>query len=466
MASEIRVDKINSLSGVGTVTLSPTGVDIAGITTVATFKVGTGVTASSDGDIFATGVTTSTTFVGALTGNVTGNISGGTVAGSTGTFTGDVDIADKIVHTGDTNTAIRFPGADTITTETAGVERARITSEGRLLIGKTSGTAKVDVDASDNTIRITKAAVSNYCGFQLDRDNSNNAGGYLGLSGSAGHYINNSVQHDLCLRSESNLLFSTSGNTEKARIDTNGYIGVGLNDPHLYYSKTLVVGAETEGDGGGITIKGASTHTNYLMFADSNSGAARYDGYIGYNHSTQKLLLGAGAFNYAQLDSTGDLTIVDGDLVIGTSGHGIDFSATSDASGQTSELLDDYEEGNWTPTVNASHSVSSVVYAKYVKIGRFCNITAYFTLNNNTGDGNAFVISGLPFTSLTNAYSPNVIDVGRGGKKGAYSRVTSNGNHLDILYASENTGVGRYTLKGNEIAGNDYIIIAANYHVN
>jgi len=93
MASEIRVDKINSLSGVGTVTLSPTGVDISGITTVATFKVGTGVTASSDGDIFATGVTTSTTFVGNLTGNVTGNISGGTVAGSTGTFTGNVAVS-------------------------------------------------------------------------------------------------------------------------------------------------------------------------------------------------------------------------------------------------------------------------------------------------------------------------------------------------------------------------------------
>ena len=56
--------------------------------------VGSGVTLSPDGDIFATGITTSTTFVGALTGNVTGNvtgnISGGTVAGSTGTFTGAV----------------------------------------------------------------------------------------------------------------------------------------------------------------------------------------------------------------------------------------------------------------------------------------------------------------------------------------------------------------------------------------
>ena len=77
MASEIRVDKITSLSGVGTISPSPTGVEIAGITTVATLKattgivttltatgsakVGSGVTLSPDGDIFATGVTTSTT---------------------------------------------------------------------------------------------------------------------------------------------------------------------------------------------------------------------------------------------------------------------------------------------------------------------------------------------------------------------------------------------------------------------
>ena len=43
MASEIRVDKINSLSGVGTVTLSPTGVDISGITTASTLRATTGI---------------------------------------------------------------------------------------------------------------------------------------------------------------------------------------------------------------------------------------------------------------------------------------------------------------------------------------------------------------------------------------------------------------------------------------
>ena len=45
------------------------------------------------------------------------------ITGTTGTFSGDVDIADKIVHTGDTNTAIRFPSADTFSVETAGSER-------------------------------------------------------------------------------------------------------------------------------------------------------------------------------------------------------------------------------------------------------------------------------------------------------------------------------------------------------
>ena len=64
MASEIRVNKINSSTGVGTITLSPTGVDISGITTVSTLKVGTGLTASEDGDVFFTGVCTATTFTG------------------------------------------------------------------------------------------------------------------------------------------------------------------------------------------------------------------------------------------------------------------------------------------------------------------------------------------------------------------------------------------------------------------
>ena len=154
MASEIRVDKINSLSGVGTVTLSPTGVDIAGITTAATLRATTGiVTSLTAGSLTSLGAVSGTTgtFTGAVSGT-TGTFSAA-VSGTTGTFTGDVDIADTIVHTGDTNTKIRFPAADTFTVETAGSERVRVDSSGRLLLGagaiatpKSSGAGGLDLD--------------------------------------------------------------------------------------------------------------------------------------------------------------------------------------------------------------------------------------------------------------------------------------------------------------------------------
>ena len=94
-------------------------------------KSGTNLTFNS-----SSGALTATSFVGNLTGNVTGNATGlsGTpsIDCGTGSFTGDVDIADKIVHTGDTNTAIRFPSTDTITFETSGSEQLRITSAGNV----------------------------------------------------------------------------------------------------------------------------------------------------------------------------------------------------------------------------------------------------------------------------------------------------------------------------------------------
>ncbi len=124
-----------TVSIAGTLTYEDvTNIDAVGLITARNgVVVGSGITLSSDGDIFATGVTTSTTF--------SGNFSGGTVSGTTGTFTGDVDIADKIVHTGDTDTAIRFSGADTITAETGGSERLRIDSNGRLAISLSTARA-------------------------------------------------------------------------------------------------------------------------------------------------------------------------------------------------------------------------------------------------------------------------------------------------------------------------------------
>ena len=63
----------------------------------------------------------------------------------------DLSIADKIIHTGDTNTAIRFPAADTITAETSGSERLRIDGSGRVMIGNTVASSFTG-NSSDNLV--------------------------------------------------------------------------------------------------------------------------------------------------------------------------------------------------------------------------------------------------------------------------------------------------------------------------
>ena len=87
--------------------------------------------------------------------------------------------------------------------------------------------------------------------------------------------------------------------------------------------------------------------------------------------------------------------LADGNLKV-ASGHGIDFSATSDATGKTSELLDDYEEGTWTPELTGTWTNETVQRGTYVRIGNFVCCTFMVAANTNTASANA-AINGLPF---------------------------------------------------------------------
>jgi hypothetical protein len=100
---------------------------------------------------------------------------------------------------------------------------------------------------------------------------------------------------------------------------------------------------------------------------------------------------------------TGDQTIVSGNLVIGTSGKGIDFSATPGTG--TSELLADYEEGTWTPNLRFSGATTGITYGtqvgKYTKVGRLVNAYCKVELTSKGSASGSGEIYGLPFTVPT-----------------------------------------------------------------
>ena len=111
----------NQVSIAGTLTYEDvTNVDSTGIVTAKSgIKVTGGeILVGSGFSVGQAGVVTATSFVGNI--------------GGTPTFSGDITIPDKIIHDGDTNTAIRFPAADTFTVETASSERLRIDSSGHV----------------------------------------------------------------------------------------------------------------------------------------------------------------------------------------------------------------------------------------------------------------------------------------------------------------------------------------------
>lgn len=179
-------------------------------------------------------------------------------------------------------------------------------------------------------------------------------------------------------------------------------LGVSNTSPSSLWSgaNSLVVGDGTSGYG--LTIYTGNTANATLAFADGLSGSDPYVGYIQYEHSINDLTFATNAAEKLRLKNSGDLTVNTGNLVIGTSGKGIDFSANTHAAGMTSETLTWYEEGTFTPVVEGSSTPGTATYslqsARYTRIGRSVQIQIALSWTSGTGTGNLF-ITGLPFTS-------------------------------------------------------------------
>jgi len=168
----------------------------------------------------------------------------------------------------------------------------------------------------------------------------------------------------------------------------------------------------------------------------------------------------------ARLDASGNLNLSTGNVVL-ASGSGIDFSATAGTG--TSELLDDYEEGVWTPELRFSGATTDIAYATqygtYTKIGRL--ITAYGKIvlsSKGSATGNA-ELYGLPVTLPTGGIGvpalAYVANVGYSGSLNFHAEGTT--NRIAMQQVSD-AGTVAYLLDGN-FANNSDLEISITYMV-
>jgi len=183
-------------------------------------------------------------------------------------------------------------------------------------------------------------------------------------------------------------------------------------------------------DQAGITIRGGTTGRSQIFFADGTSGDAEYAGMLRYDHNEDAMMFRTAATEAMQINSSQSLLIGPsaGATTTITSGGaatfagvvkadaGIDFSgisSTADSGSVGNNLLDDYEEGTFTPTLtkwnvgtptpmSCTHTTQQ---GRYIKIGAVVHarinlfVDAGITWGNSSS---ALTVDGLPFTYGTN----------------------------------------------------------------
>lgn len=206
---------------------------------------------------------------------------------------------------------------------------------------------------------------------------------------------------------------------------------------------TLVVGPNAKQANNSFEVNVNTSYAGFIQNTGSGTGgtpinpSTNYGLHIGWNRSNgnaeSNLVWGSGVGAlsdlviaqwtgttysvHTTLKKGGELNVATSNIEIGTAAKGINFSANTPAAGKTSQLLNWYEEGTWTPTIGGTATYYQQ-YGYYTRVGRL--VTVNFVLQVNViGTGSAVAISGLPFTSAN--------DYGRSsGSMGYYATLAIN----------------------------------------
>jgi hypothetical protein len=165
----------------------------------------------------------------------------------------------------------------------------------------------------------------------------------------------------------------------------------------------------------------------------------------------------------------GNLRLGTGNLVIGTSGKGIDFSATAGTG--TSELLSDYEEGTWTPGVSGDGgSAGSVAFTSvgyYTKVGRTVTLNGAVSFTNLGSWTGRVRITDIPFAAnVVGCYGSAFITFATLANAFSVASATGTVSSTAITFPwSSDNGGGGDNIRFTDLAANSFIGFTLTYIV-
>ena len=198
-----------------------------------------------------------------------------------------------------------------------------------------------------------------------------------------------------------------------------------------------------------------STNQIGYLYSDS-TGVGAFDAGSGTGNgiyiwtSANKVYLQTNNTNQLEVGSTGDITFKTGNVVQGTAAKGINFTANSAAAGMTSQLLNWYEEGTFTPTAYGGTSTGTTTYSarngNYTRIGNVITVWVEISITAMTGTGN-LRLGNFPYTSSSTG-SSSIGAVQTSGLTWSQSpssstvQVNQNANYAVIYNSVDNGGWG------------------------
>jgi len=294
------------------------------------------------------------------------------------------------------DTGIFSSGTNEIGFSCSGATRMVVTTAKGILMGNGT-TQEGEAQADDLTI-----GTSTNTGITI-RSGTTNTGNLFfsdGLSGNA--EFAGYIQYD---HNTNRLILGANENANTAILTNDGLSVGGATDMGSASNSgaNLCIGLASPAQAG-LTLRSASSTNGSIFFSQGTSGTSEYRGYIQYQHNNDQLYFGTQTANRMMIEdaaNNGDIHISTGDIVFDTAGRGIDFSAAGgSAGGSASAILDDYEEGTYTPVLNGGGSGISytIQTGNYVKIGRLVEFNFYIQVNGGVSNGSRFDFN-LPFTN-------------------------------------------------------------------